>query len=237
MIKEKDYLSKMKADSIQFKVFKLLSDKQWHCRECEGKKIASAQYAGGGGIQGLQRGTKSRPGIMIETKRVFCTTCKRDTLSDRWAGEFQQANATTGISKALCKRILEVYGHVDTIEGRKRQSHELIIDHRFPMERWGTTEETNKNDMSEENIRKKFQLLKKDCSGNHNLLKSRACETCIKTDQRGSPFGIKFWYKGNSMWPAEVVKKGSAAEKGCHGCGWYDFEKWRVELNKHLLKN
>lgn len=45
--------AQLKQDSTQFKVFNLLSDQKWHCRECEGKQIASAQYAGGGGIQGL----------------------------------------------------------------------------------------------------------------------------------------------------------------------------------------
>ncbi|MDF0552210.1 hypothetical protein [Kamptonema sp. UHCC 0994] len=58
--------AQLKQDSIQFKVLNLLSDQQWHCRECEGKQIASGQYAGGGGIQGLQRGTRKRPGLVIE---------------------------------------------------------------------------------------------------------------------------------------------------------------------------
>lgn len=54
--------AQIKKDSTQYKVFNLLSDEQWHCRDCEGKQIGSGQYAGGGGIQGLQRGTRSRPG-------------------------------------------------------------------------------------------------------------------------------------------------------------------------------
>ncbi|CBN53912.1 hypothetical protein OSCI_340034 [Kamptonema sp. PCC 6506] len=47
--------AQLRQDSTQLKVFNLLSDQQWHCRECEGKQIASSQYAGGGGIQELQR--------------------------------------------------------------------------------------------------------------------------------------------------------------------------------------
>lgn len=48
-----EILSKFKSNSTQKKVFNLLSDKEWHCRSCEGKNIASEQYAGGGGIQGM----------------------------------------------------------------------------------------------------------------------------------------------------------------------------------------
>ncbi|WP_287274863.1 MULTISPECIES: hypothetical protein [unclassified Okeania] len=67
------------------------------------------------------------------------------------------------------------------IEQRQRPRHEIIIDHRFPMERWGNIEETHNLNMSETEIKQKFQLLKKDSGGNHNLLKSRSCEFCIKT--------------------------------------------------------
>jgi hypothetical protein len=40
--------AQIKKDSTQYKVFNLLSDEQWHCRDCEGKQIGSSQYAGGG---------------------------------------------------------------------------------------------------------------------------------------------------------------------------------------------
>jgi len=72
--------------------------------------------------------------------------------------------------------------------------------------------------MSEDEINKKFQLLKKDASGNHNLLKSRSCKRCIKTGKRGTPFGIKFWYKGGENWSCADQKGAEAA--GCVGCGW-----------------
>ncbi len=53
--------------------------------------------------------------------------------------------------------------------------------------------------MSNEDIRDKFQLLKKsNGSVSHNLLKSRACENCYKKGQRGTPFGIQFFYAGNN---------------------------------------
>jgi hypothetical protein len=203
-----------KKESTQSKVFNLLRDKNWHCRECEGKSVASGQYAGGGGIQGLQRGTKGRPGLVIVQDKRMCKECGRATRHDRWTGETQTANAASALPENLQNRILELYDYTDVIECRKRPKHELIIDHRFPMERWGEAEAANDPDMSDDEIRRKFQLLKKDAAGNHNLLKSRACERCIKQGLRGAPFEIRFWYQGDEKWP-EVPQKGRNAEQGC----------------------
>lgn len=228
--------AQLKQDSTQLKVLNLLSDQQWHCRECEGKQIASGQYAGGGGIQGLQRGTRKRPGLVIEREKRYCQTCQGMRLDDRWTGEIKSANSAANIPDTLVKRILEVSGYTDVIEQRKRAAHELVIDHRFPMERWGENEPPHLTSMSESQINKKFQLLKKDASGNHNLLKSRSCERCIKTGKRGEPFGISFWYEGGEDWPS-IHQRGAEAEEGCVGCGWYDFETWRKVLNQKLAES
>lgn len=220
--------------STQSKVFNLLKDKQWHCREHEGKKIASGQYAGGGGIQGLQRGSGQRLGLEIEQKNEFCLICNKRTRWDRWTGDTKAANFASNIPAKLAERILSEYNYTDEIEQRVRAKHELIIDHRFPMERWGQGEESNSPTMTNEDIRFKFQLLKKDGSGNHNLLKSRACERCIETGKRGTPFGINYWYQGGENWDISIPARGFDAEKGCHGCGWYDFQQWRLSLNQTL---
>jgi len=226
--------STLREDSCQYKVFDLLSDGEWHCRSCEGKQVASEQYAGGGGIQGLQRGTKSRHGLVIETKKEHCLTCSKKTIWDRWTGDLKSANAAASIPTALVNRILNVYQLTDAIENRKRAKHELVIDHRFPMERWGQSETSHDVKMSESDIKKKFQLLKKDDSGNHNLLKSRSCENCIKTGKRATPLGIRFWYFGDENWNPEIPSSGVEAEQGCVGCGWYNFEQWRDALNQKL---
>ena len=105
------------------------------------------------------------------------------------------------------------------------------------MKRRNESEEKLEIDMSPDKIQRKFQLLKKDGSGNHNLLKSRTCEYCFKTGNRGTPFGIEFWYEGNGQWDESIPSKGKAAEQGCVGCGWYDFEKWRNAVNKKLNSN
>lgn len=226
-----------KTKALKEQVRDVLRDQAWHCRGHEYEGIQTGQLAGGGGIQGLQRGTKKTPGIVIESKNELCPKCKESTRWDRWTGETKAANSPAGISKKLTNRILGHFDYVDVIEQRKRAAHELVIDHRFPMERWGQAEGTLSSDMPEDEIQKKFQLLKKDNSGNHNLLKSRACENCIKTGDRGTPLGINFFYEGDSRWPAEVPKQGEDAEKGCHGCGWYDFLKWRTALNGKLRKS
>ena len=227
-------MNKPKRGSLQGKVWAVLEDKQWHCRSHEYKRIPSGQLAGGGGIQGLQRGTKERRGLKIESKTDFCEACKRKTRWDRWTGDFQKANAAAGIPEALQQKILAHFGNFDVIEQRARPVHELVIDHKVPMSRWGEVEAKLSVEMPESEIEKKFQILKFDGSGNHNLLKSRACEVCLETGKRGTPFGIKFFYAGNSDWSKSIPASGPEAEQGCVGCGWYDFAKWREALNLKL---
>ena len=227
-------MNKPKKGSLQSKVLAVLQDTKWHCRSHEYKRIPSGQLAGGGGIQGLQRGTSARHGLKIESKTDYCEQCKRKTRWDRWTGEYQNSNAPAGISTALKKKILAHFGNMDVIEQRERPSHELVVDHRFPMIRWGTTEAKLSSEISEKEIEQMFQLLKFDSGGNHNLLKSRACENCFKTGKRGTPFGIEFFYHGKEDWPKNIPPIGVEAEKGCVGCGWYDFAKWREALNLKL---
>ncbi|MGB5961128.1 MAG: hypothetical protein WBG73_10755 [Coleofasciculaceae cyanobacterium] len=229
-------IAQLKTAPTQLKVFNLLSDQKWHCRRCEGKQVASEQYAGGGGIQGLERGTRKRPGLVIETESRYCNNCQRISRQDRWKGEIKSANSAAKIPDSLVKRILKIYAYTDVIEQRQRAIHELVIDHRFPMERWGSHEPPHLTSISEDEIKKKFQLLKKDASGNHNLLKSRSCENCIRTGKRGTPLGIRFWYKGDEDW-ASKHQRGNEAEEGCVGCGWYDFEAWRDALNQKLTES
>jgi len=67
-----DYRDTLTTDSLQAKYFELLSDQTSHCRKCAQRVIGSEQLAGGGGVQGLQRGTKNRPGIVIDTTSEHC---------------------------------------------------------------------------------------------------------------------------------------------------------------------
>lgn len=224
--------SQLKCAIKQSRAFEVLSDRQWHCREHELSPLGSRQAAGGGGIQGLERGNRSgRRGLVLEKKKDDCVVCKRKTEWDRWTGEIKEPNAPANIPRQLVDRILKYYSYIDVIEQRQRYADELVIDHRFPMERWGGIEPQHDIKISESEIQSKFQLLKKDSAGNHNLLKSRSCERCIKTGRRGTPMGINFWYSGGENWSDHIPQSGSEAEQGCVGCGWYDFETWRNALN------
>lgn len=233
----------MTAKSIQFAgraklqraVFAILQDREWHCRGCSFTDVPSGQLAGGGGIQGLQRGTRSRPGLEIESRRVACDTCRVSTVWDRWTGATVEPVCAPPLSRSLIDRILRLYGYNDVIENSPRLAGALVIDHRFPMIRWDRPEEKTPAHASDDHLRRKFQLLKKDAGGNHNLLKSRACENCFATGDRGQPFGIAWYYSGSDRWPDGVPDTGPDAESGCFGCGWYDFDAWRNGLNAAMM--
>ena len=135
-------------------------------------------------------------------------------------------------SPVLRKKILKVLNNVDVYECRQAAS--LLPDHKFPEIRWDEkTREQNPDDMSEEEIKAKFQLL----SNQRNQQKREVCRNCFQTGKRGTPFNVKFFHIGDENWPSKVPARGKGAEIGCHGCGWYDMQKWRDELNKRLEKN
>ncbi len=83
--------------------------------------------------------------------------------------------------------------------------------------------------MSEDEIKDKFILLTRS----NNLLKSRHCENCRKTGERGCFPGIYYWFEGDEKWDKGIDKHD---KKGCEGCFWNNPYKWRVELNI-VIKN
>jgi RNA polymerase subunit RPABC4/transcription elongation factor Spt4 len=231
-----EYIATFKLNTKIGKYAKILSDKKFHCRNCSQAKTGSRQIAGGGGIQRLQDGTKSRPGIEIITEKRLCTICKDSSEWDRWTGEFILANPASSIPEKLQARVKKYYSYVDAIELRKRKDFELVVDHRFPKIRRGGMIVADTVKTTDEEIQAKYQLLKKDSIGNHNKLKTEACKACFKTGKRGNPLGISFYYKGDDKWSEDYPKTGKNAESGCVGCGWYDFAAWRKALNTALCK-
>ncbi len=216
-------------------VFEVLRDMQWHCRECEYTHTGITQIAGGAGIQGLQRGTKSRSGLVIDSDNHLCTVCGRTTRHDRWQGNFTRAVPSSSMPRYFARRAVSLLGSRDVVELTERPPNQLTVDHKLPQLRWDSVEtvsQQNYSEMSDDDVVEKFQLLKKsNGSVSHNLLKSRACERCYKTGKRGTPFGIRFFYSGDGNW-APIDKRDA---NGCVGCGWYDFDKWRRTLN-HALR-
>lgn len=231
-----DFENIFKIDSKIYQVFLILKDQQWHCRECEYQHTGITQIAGGGGIQGLERGTKTRPGLVIESDNFLCINCGRTTRHDRWQGAFQTSVHGGSMPRHFVDKVLRVFGARDVIENTRRQPNELTIDHKLPRIRWN--EESNAklvdySNMDDDDIRGHFQLLKKsNGSVSHNLLKSRACERCYKSSKRGQPFGIVFFYTGGPNW--EPAEKDDPT--GCIGCGWFDFALWRENLNRLIRK-
>jgi len=124
-------------DSKQFKVLSVLADRNWHCRSHEYGHVETDQIAGGGGIQGLERGTKTRPGFELESEDQHCDVCSETTRHDRWTGERKTANAAANVPEAVKQKILEHYNHRDVIEKPQRQLHELGHEPRIPVDRWG----------------------------------------------------------------------------------------------------
>jgi hypothetical protein len=221
-------------DTKVYQVYLVLKDQQWHCRECEYTHTGVNQIAGGAGIQGLQRGTKSRSGMQIESSNQFCVGCDRTTRHDRWQGNFQSSVQGASMPASFARKVVRVLGARDIIEGTERPLNQLTVDHKFPMIRWSAAmsdEQTNYADMDDVEIRAKFQLLKKsNGSVSHNLLKSQACVRCYRTGRRGEPFGVAFFYAGGPNWEPTDRQD----PKGCEGCGWYYFDLWRNRLNERL---
>lgn len=123
-------------DSKIFQTSEILVDRNWHCRH-EYEHINSDQPAGGGGIQALKRGTKSRPGLEIESENQHCDDCGKTRKYDRWTGEFKSAVTAAEMSAEVKEEILDHYGYRDAIDNRERDEHDLIIDHRVPVGRGG----------------------------------------------------------------------------------------------------
>ena len=229
---EKKFTSSTKTHGV----YLVLRDQQWHCRECEYRHLNITQIAGGSGIQGLQRGTANRPGMSIKSANHLCKKCNRQTRQDKWDGQFVSAVQGSSMPTQFVERAVRLLGGRDIIERTKRPTNQLTLDHKLPRIRWddkASKEQTNYSNMTDGQIKSYFQLLKKsNGSVSHNLLKSRACEKCYKTGQRGKPFNIDFFYSGSTKWQPQSKHD----PQGCIGCGWFDFDKWREELNKTIKR-
>lgn len=234
MMTTSEFEATFNAETKVYKVFMVLRDMQWHCRGCEYSHVETTQIAGGAGIQGLQRGTKSRPGLVIDSGNYLCVRCDAMTRHDRWNGNFEQAIPSPSMPRSFARRAVTLLGSRDVVEQTERPPGQLTVDHKLPMLRWNAEEgeaQGSYSSMSDNEIKERFHLLKKsNGSVSHNLLKSRACERCFTTGRRGTPFGITFFYAGGPHW--EPANKQDA--DGCIGCGWYDFDEWRRCLNQRL---
>lgn len=184
-------------------------------------------------------------GYTVATKtKCACEACSRQGYksADKRTFIMMVPIARDGIgngyeqwSPALRERIISVLGKKDAYTNKK--SKNVLPDHKFPEIRWDKKTKTkNPDDMTDEQIRAKFQLL----TNQHNEAKREACRKCRQTGKRPYPYGIKFYYdkngKGVEKWNAPA-ERGANAESGCVGCCWYDFDAWRKGLKKVIEKH
>jgi hypothetical protein len=136
-------------------------------------------------------------------------------------------------SPKLRKRIIKVLGSYDAYEGKVRPSNLLLPDHKFPEIGWDENTRTeNPDDMTDEEIRAKFQLL----DNQRNLEKREACRKVVETGKLGTIFGIEYYPNRTDNWPKGVPKVGKKSEVGWKMTPWYDIEAWRKFLNTSIKK-
>ncbi|MHC4648267.1 MAG: restriction endonuclease [Planctomycetota bacterium] len=165
-------------------------------------------------------------GFRIENRTIYCDTCGDKTVHLKLMSTEPESASFVRLQLPgqLRRRVLKHYRNVEAITLREMVANQLEVDHRFPQVRW-STDESYDPDMSEEELESKFQLLTRQ----HNLWKSRYCERCAQTGERGTFIGINFFYEGGQWWDAQYE---SCEERGCGGCFWYNPELWRQALNK-----
>lgn len=214
-------MNPFKIGSNQYKDFETMSDCEWHCSKCE---LLSGQAK-------TWQVWRQEKGIQLDQdengnwyKMIACSTCGIKTVHRKLKSTeiiTEDLKARTSIPQKVIKRAKELFGCVDEYSMRTEVAKVLELDHRTPQVRWKTNEDDNSN-LSDEQIKEKFMLL----TSPNNLLKSRICEECVKTNKRGKGYKvIEFWYKGTESYSEDI---------GCEGCFWHNPSKWREELNKMI---
>lgn len=205
-------------------IFNILSDGEWHCRNCE---ITNPNFARR--IQDIKE-----MGYTLSTHVNYkCPVCLNNRSTRLILLPIDRVelagNGYETWSPALRNRIIKVLGGVDVYEDTTNKH--CLPDHKFSEIRWdANTKAENPDTMSDADIKAKFQLL----SNQRNQQKREACRKCFQTGQRGIIYGIPFFYAGGTMWDVSIPKRGKEAEKGCEGCPWYDIAEWRQQLIKKL---
>lgn len=116
------------------------------------------------------------------------------------------------------KRVIMLLGGRDAFTGAKITS-KPEIDHKTPFVR--LNQDIDISSLTDDEVKEHFQLLTRE----HNLLKDRKCQQCIKKGKRPPFLCSNYWYAGDENYT-----------NTCDGCGWYDGVKWHEEHNKELKK-
>jgi len=202
----------------------LEGNSEWVCRTCGTGKINDQPAA-------RIRDIKKR-GYIIATKTRDCNVCYSKTYQDILllitVNAEKRQEYRMSINDATRRRIISVLNHRDSVFDVTRGDREFVIDHKFPSQRWNKVESRNHPGMSDVEIKNKFQLL----NNQTNMLKSRFCDDCVETGNRGTFMGISWFHTGGDKWVGDAL----GSEKGCFGCPWHDIDLWRKKLVEKLRK-
>jgi len=204
--------------SQRYRLFEILSNLKWHCANCElpgsqpAATIRDLRRKGYDIISAARKGA-DRSAIFCKKCGVIRTHYKLNNLKP-----VHSPKERSSLPDWLVERILKLYDQREAISNRKRHPKALTVDHRVPNIRWKESEETFKPNISDIEIREKFQLL----TNEDNLWKSRMCEECVKTGIRQPFMNLNFFYIGSDKYDENI---------GCKGCGWHNPNEWKKELN------
>lgn len=156
-------------------------------------------------------------------QKKFCPVCGQDTTHYRLTSLAQGGDMSRiGITPAQRRRVVSLLTEADAFTGASAKSS-LQIDHKVPFCRLKESAgDIDIDKLSNAQITEHFQILTRD----HNLLKDRACQGCIKNRCRPPFLGIKYWYEGGEKYCGS-----------CIGCGWHDGVEWRRRLNGRLSRS
>lgn len=214
-------MNPFKEGSNQYKDFETMSDCKWHCSKCE---LLSGQAK-------TWQVWRQEKGIQLDQdengnwyKMMKCPNCGIKTVHRKLQSTeivTENLKARSDIPEKIKKRVKELYNCIDEYSMRTEFAKDLEVDHRTPQVRW-TENETDNSNLTDEQIKEKFMPLTKK----NNLLKSRICEECVKTNKRGKGYKvIDFWYVGDENYTEDI---------GCVGCFWHNPSMWRKKLNEKI---
>lgn len=197
--KQKQFWEEEKSQAVTTKAFfDSLTKGGWQCVECTLPKNPNWARR----IQDLKEFGYT---LVTDTKR-YCPNCGANKthlmLLPIERGGIQ-GNGYETWSPTLRKRIIRVLGGVDVYEAVKNPH--CLPDHKFSEIRWDdSTKAENPDDMSDDEIRKKFQLL----TNQRNQQKREVCRNCYQTGKRGAIYGITYFYAGGPNWDESIPVKG-----------------------------
>ena len=211
----------MKPGSITQRYLETYQDLKEHCDTCVGETLGSNQPAA------RAKDLRNRGYVLKKhgnqyVRSVFCKMCGKST-PHRQLESAEPINAAVhraNWSNKFVKRVKKILSNYDEIERRTLNPAQLEIDHRVPHIRFTESEHLDENNITDNEVRERYMLLKRD----NNLLKSRACERCERDGKRqASRDGVKWFYQGSEEFTGS-----------CAGCFWHNPSLWTTKLNEQI---